>query len=114
VCATLYLDAWAKAMVDAVNSEACAKTNGVILDTCLTASAPFREATEKAMLQAIQQLSMPSRADFVGLAERLTNPEMRLDEMHAKLDHIVNLVAKPVVAASREKPERRPREKGAR
>jgi len=111
-----YLDAWAKAMVDAVNSEAYAKTNGVILDTCLTASAPFREATEKAMLQALQQLSMPSRADFVGLAERFTNVEMRLDDMDAKLDRIERLLAKPVAAASSAKPQpaRRPRKKGAR
>jgi len=111
-----YLDAWAKAMVDAVNSEAYAKTNGVILDTCLTASAPFREATEKAMLQALQQLSMPSRADFVGLAERFTNVEMRLDDMDAKLDRIERLLSKPVAAASSAKPQpaRRPRKKGAR
>lgn len=113
-----YLDTWAKAMVDAVNSEAYAKTNGVVLDTCLTASAPFREATEKAMLQALQQLSMPSRADFVGLAERLINVEMRLDDMDAKLDHMLNLLIKPAAAASPKKPERRPgmsnRKKGAR
>ncbi len=60
-----YLEACAKAMVEAVNSEVYAKASGTMLDTCLSASAPFREATEKAMLQALQQLSMPSRADFV-------------------------------------------------
>ena len=109
-----YLDAWAKAMVEAVNSEAYAKTRGAVLDTCLTASAPFREATEKAMLQALQQLSMPSSADLVRLAERLTNVEMRLDDMDAKLDHIVKLLAKPVAVVSGERPERRPRKKGAR
>jgi len=111
-----YLDAWAKAMVEAVNSEAYAKTNGVILDTCLTASAPFREATEKAMLQALQRLSMPSRADFVGLADRLTNVEMRLDDMDATLDRIDNLLTKPAPAESVGKlaPERRPAKKGAR
>jgi hypothetical protein len=109
-----YLDAWAKAMVEAVNSEAYAKTSGAVLDTCLTASAPFREATEKAMLQALQQLSMPSSADLVRLAERLTNVEMRLDDMDAKLDHIVKLLAKPVAVVSGERPERRPRKKGAR
>jgi hypothetical protein len=111
-----YLDAWAKAMVEAVNSEAYAKTSGAMLDTCLTASAPFREATEKAMLQALQQLSMPSRADFVGLAERFTNVEMRLDDMDAKLDRIEKLLAKPAATGSggKPEPERRPRKKGAR
>jgi len=71
------------------------------------------------MLQALQQLSMPSRADFVGLADRLTNIEMRLDDMDAKLDRIENLLTKPVATApgARAKPERRTRntrKKGAR
>lgn len=111
-----YLDAWAKAMVETVNSEAYAKTSGAILDTYLTTSAPFRDATEKAMLQALQQLSMPSRAEFVSLAERLTNVEMRLDDMDAKLDRIENLLTRPAAAgpAPKAEPERRPRKKGAR
>jgi hypothetical protein len=111
-----YLDAWAKAMVEGVNSEAYAKANGAILDTYLTASAPFREATEKAMLQALQQLSMPSRADFVGLADRLINIEMRLDDMDAKLDRIEKLPTQPSAtrSAGKPQPERRPRKKGAR
>ena len=46
-----YLDAWAKAMVDAVNSDQYAKATGAILDSYLTASSPFREVLEKSMLQ---------------------------------------------------------------
>jgi hypothetical protein len=83
-----YMDAWSKTMVDAVNSEAYAKTSGAVLDGYLTASSPFREALEKAMVQALQQLSMPSRADFVSLADRMTNVEMKLDDMDAKLDQL--------------------------
>lgn len=111
-----YLDAWAKSMVETVNSEVYAKTSGVMLDTCLTASAPLREATEKAMLQALQQLSMPSRADFVGLAERFTNVEMRLDDMDATLDRIARLLTEPAAPAPGRKPapERRRKKKGAR
>ncbi len=108
-----YMDVWAKAMVDAVNSEAYAKSSGAVLDTVLTASAPFREATEKAMLQALQQLSMPSRADFVSLAERLVNVEMRLDDMDAKLDRVVELLVKPA-AAPKPAPTVRRRGKGAK
>jgi hypothetical protein len=108
-----YLDAWAKTMVEAVNSEAYAKASGTALDTYLSASAPFREAAEKAMLQALQQLSMPSRADFIGLADRLTNVEMRLDDMDAKLDRIEKLLTPPT-AASQSPPKRRRRQKGAR
>jgi hypothetical protein len=109
-----YLDTWAKAMVDAVNSDAYAKASGTMLDTCLSASAPFREMLEKSMLQALQQLSMPSRADFVALAERVTNMEMRLDDMDAKLDRIEKLLAKPAATEPAAKPAGRDRRKGAR
>jgi hypothetical protein len=91
-----YLDAWAKAMVETVNTDAYAQTTGMMLDTYLSASSPFREAVEKAMLRVLEQLSMPSRADFIGLAERAINIEMRLDDMDAKLDRIEKLLTKPV------------------
>jgi len=93
-----YLDVWAKAMVETVNTEAYAKATGTLLDSYLAVSSPFREAVEKAMLQALTQLSMPTRVDFMGLAERLTNLEMRLDDMDAKLDRIEGLFSKPVTA----------------
>lgn len=80
------MDAWAKAMVEAVNTDAYAKASGAMLDAYLTGSAPFREMLEKTMIRALEQLSMPTRADFVSLADRLTNIEMRLDDMDAKLD----------------------------
>jgi len=83
-----YLDAMAKAMAEAVNTEYYAKTTGSILENSLTISAPFRAETEKSMLQVLRQLSLPSRQDFTGLAERFTNMEMRLDDMDAKLDRI--------------------------
>ncbi len=100
-----YLDAWAKAMVETVNTDAYAQTTGVVLDTYLSASSPFRTAVENAMLHVLEQLSMPSRADFVGLAERATNIEMRLDDMDAKLDRIELLLTRSVAAAS--KPRRK-------
>lgn len=107
-----YLDVWAKTMVDAVNSEAYAKATGMMLDTYLTASAPFREALEKSTMQALQQLSMPSRADFISLAERLTNVEMKLDDLDAKLDEIAKSLKK---SSSERKPAAvRNRGKGAK
>jgi len=99
-----YLDAWAKAMAETVNTDAYASASGAVLDTYLSASSPFRVTVEKAMLHVLEQLSMPSRADFVALAERATNIEMRLDDMDAKLDRIVKLLARPVTAASNRKP----------
>ena len=111
-----YLDAWAKTMIDVVNTDAYAKATGALLDTYLTMSAPFRDSVEKAMLQALAQLSLPSRADFVSLAGRLTNVEMRLDDMDAKLDRIEKLLTRPTAArpATRPSPARRVVRKGAR
>ena len=83
-----YLDTWSKSMVEMVNTEAYAQATGAMLDTYLTVSTPFREAVEKAMLKTLEQLAMPSRADIVSIAERMTNIEMRLDDLDAKLDEM--------------------------
>jgi hypothetical protein len=93
-----YMDVWAKTMVEAVNSEAYAQASGAILDSYLTASSPFREAVEKTMLKVLEQMSMPSRADFVSLAERMTNVEMGLDDIDAKLDRILQQVSQATPA----------------
>lgn len=101
-----YLDVWAKSMVETVNSEAYAQATGQMLDTYLTLSAPFREAVEKAMLKTLEQLAMPTRADVISIAERMTNIEMRLDDLDAKIDTILlqamaGAAAKPPVAGAR-------------
>jgi len=84
-----YLDAMAKAMTEAVNTESYAQAPGAMLNAYLTASAPFREAFEASMVRTLQRLSMPSRQEFADLAGRFTNLEIRLDDMDAKLDEIV-------------------------
>lgn len=88
-----YLNAMSKAMIEAVNSDGYAQATGAMLDYYLTASAPFREAIEKSMLQALQHLSLPSRQEFASLAERFTNVEMRLDDLDAKVDRILKMIA---------------------
>jgi hypothetical protein len=95
-----YLDVWAKTMVDMVNSEAYSQATGVMLDTYLTASAPFREAVEKAMLKTLEQLAMPTRADIISLADRMTNVEMRLDDLDAKIDLVLARTAQPAKPAA--------------
>jgi hypothetical protein len=79
------LDAWSKSMLQLVNSEAYAQATATMLDAWLTTSVPFRRATESAMAHVLASLNLPSRADVTGLAERLANIEMRLDDLEAKL-----------------------------
>jgi len=98
-----YLDTWAKTMVEMVNSEAYSQATGAMLDTYLTVSAPFREAVEKAMLKTLEQLAMPTRNDVISIAERMTNIEMRLDDLDAKIDTLLARtaqLAKPTASAS--------------
>jgi hypothetical protein len=83
------MKAWAKMMIQAVNSEAYSQASGAMLDTVLTTSAPFRETVQKIMLEALHQFSMPSRDDVLSLAERLANIELKLDDVDAKLDELI-------------------------
>ena len=80
------MEVWSKMMIESVNSDAYSQATGAMLDSYLTASGPFREMLEKTMLRVLGQLNMPSQADFVSLAQRLTNIEMRLDDLDARLD----------------------------
>jgi hypothetical protein len=87
-----YLDLWSKSMVEAVNTEGYAQASGAMLESFLNLSAPYRETFEKTILPTLQQLGLPTSADFAGLAGRLTNIEMRLDDLDAKLDRVEKLM----------------------
>lgn len=80
------LEAWSKTMVELVNTEAYAEATGRLLDTYLAASIPMRRAIEQAMTQVLGQINMPSRAEVLSIAERMTNIEMRLDDLDARFD----------------------------
>lgn len=80
------LDAWSRMMIQVVNTDAYAEATAAMLDAWLAGAAPFRKATESAMTQALAALNMPTRTDVTGLGERLTNIELRLDDLDAKLD----------------------------
>ncbi len=80
------LETWSKIMVDVVNSDAYAQATARWLDTYLTASKPFREAIEATTTRVLTEFNMPTRTDIVRLAERLTNIEMRLDDLDARFD----------------------------
>ena len=57
-----------------------------MLNAWLSSSAPFRKSMETAVNQSLAALNLASRDDITRLAGRLTNIEMRLDDMEAKLD----------------------------
>ncbi|MCA9266057.1 MAG: hypothetical protein KDA60_19490 [Planctomycetales bacterium] len=83
------VDAWSKAMLQMVHTDAYAESTGVMLDAWLTSSGPFRKAIESSMSQALSSLNLPTREDITRLAERMTNIEMRLDDLDACIQSLV-------------------------
>jgi TolA-binding protein len=86
------LEAWSKAMIELVNTEAYAEATGRILDSYLAASVPMRKVVEQAMAQVLGQVNMPTRAEVLSLAERMTNIEMRLDDLDARFDEMQRML----------------------
>ncbi len=82
------IDDWSKMMTEIVSSDAYAEANAEMLNAWLTSSAPFRKSMETAVNQSLAALNLASRDDYTRLAERMTNIEMRLDDMDAKQDGI--------------------------
>jgi hypothetical protein len=79
------MDAWSKMMIQMVNTDAYARATAALLDSWLTGSAPFRKMVETTMTQVLVNFNMPIRADITALAERLTNIELRLDDLEAEV-----------------------------
>jgi hypothetical protein len=86
------MEAWSKMMVDFINSDAYAHASAQWLDTYLTMSQSFQRAVDQAMTQTLGQYNIPTTADIVRLAERLTHIELRLDDLDARLDEVLALL----------------------
>ena len=87
------LQSWSKMMIDLVNSDAYSEATAKWLDSYLTLSQPFQQVLDTTMVQVLTKLNMPLRTDITALAERMTNIEMRLDDLDAKLDEIQQAIA---------------------
>lgn len=95
-----YLEVWSKQLIETVNTDSYAQASGALLNGYLAAAAPLKEPAEQAMLRTLQQLNMPSSADFAGLAGRFTNIEMQLDNVDAKLDRMEKLLTAKAAATA--------------
>lgn len=82
------LDAWAKSMIDLVNTETFARWVGATLDSYLIASAPLQKLIDTSMKTSLARLNLPSRDELTTLARRVTNIEMRLDDIDVKIDQL--------------------------
>jgi polyhydroxyalkanoate synthesis regulator phasin len=83
---------WAGAMSEMVSSKSFADSMAQQLEGSLSAIGLIRRQMGELMEQSLQQMSLPTRKGILNLAERMTNIEMRLDDMEAKLDKVLDLL----------------------
>jgi hypothetical protein len=82
------LDSWSRSAVQFVNTDVYAQMTGLMLDTYLTVTAPWRNFVLSMMTQTLAGLNMPSRTEVTTIAERMTSIETRLDDLDASVDDI--------------------------
>ena len=82
--------AWAGAMSETVKSKGFADTMAQQIEGGLSAARLWRRQMAEMMEQSLQQMSLPTRKDVSSLAERMTGIEMRLDDLEAKVDEVLD------------------------
>jgi hypothetical protein len=83
---------WAKTLSETVASKPFAESMGEQVESSLEAFSLMRRQYGDMFEQYLQQMNFPTRKEMVGLSERLTKIEMDLDDLHAKLDDILDLL----------------------
>jgi len=83
---------WSGTMSQMVSNKSFADTMAQQMEGSLSAATLMRRQLGELMEQTLQQMSLPTRKEIVSLAERMTSIEMRLDDLHAKLDEALDLL----------------------
>jgi polyhydroxyalkanoate synthesis regulator phasin len=83
---------WAGAMSETVASKGFADSMAQQLEASLSATQLMRQQMGQLMEQSLQQMNLPTRKEMLSLAGRMTSVEMRLDDIEAKLDKVLDLL----------------------
>ncbi len=83
---------WSNAMSEMVASKSFADSMSQQMEGSMEALAMVRKQVSDLMEQYLQQMSLPTRKEVIGLAERMTRIEMLVDDLDAKLDKILDLL----------------------
>ena len=83
---------WAGAASEMVSKKSFADSMAQQLESTLSTTQLMRRQMGELMEQSLQQMSLPTRNEVLSIAERMTNLEMRLDDMEAKLDEVLDLL----------------------
>ena len=85
---------WSGAASEMVSNKSFADSMAQQLESTLSTTQLMRRQMNELMEQSLQQMNLPTRREILGMAERMTSIEMRLDDMEAKLDEVLDLVRK--------------------
>ena len=83
---------WSGAASEMASSKNFADSMAQQLEASLSATQLLRRQMGELMEQSMQQMSLPTRREMLSIAERMTHIEMRLDDMEAKLDQVLDLL----------------------
>ena len=94
---------WSKAVTELAGSEPSAEASARAFDSYLTMTASAHKLLTQFMGQILGQLNLPTQGEVISLAERLTNIEMRLDDLDAQLGqmaHNLEVIASALTSGS--------------
>jgi uncharacterized protein Yka (UPF0111/DUF47 family) len=84
---------WASAASEMVSSKSFADSVAQQLESTLSVTQLMRRQMSEFMEQSLRGMSLPTHKQIVEMAERITHLEMRLDDMEAKLDEVLDLLS---------------------
>jgi head-tail adaptor len=84
---------WASAASEMVSSKSFANSVAQQLESTLSVTQLMRRQMSEIMEQSLRGMSLPTQKQIVEMAERMTHLEMRLDDMEAKLDEVLDLLS---------------------
>jgi hypothetical protein len=85
---------WAGAASEMVSSKSFADSMAQQLEGSLSTAQLMRRQMGELMEQWLGQAALPTRKQVMSIAERMSNIEMRLDDMEAMLDEVLELLRK--------------------
>jgi uncharacterized protein Yka (UPF0111/DUF47 family) len=83
---------WAGAASEMVSNKSFADSMAQQLESSLSTTQLVRRQMGEIMEQSLQQMSLPTRKQVMSIAERMTNIEMRLDDIESKIDKVLDLL----------------------
>jgi hypothetical protein len=87
-----WMNAWSNVLSEITTSEHFATSMGQQIESMLEASKLARQGLKASMEQYLAQMNLPTRDQVIGLAQRMTHVEMRLDDLEAKMDESLDLL----------------------